>query len=576
MSSAELALTGGLSLGVNVKAKFGAGDDLQIYHDGNDSIVKDAGEGGLSLRGTSYVKITSGSGATEYLATNTTTGAIALKHSGSTKIYTTSTGVDVTGSVTCDGASIAGQTSINSDTGTTNDAVNVLNLTHTSTSTTANGFGVGLGFFTENSTYSTTNEIGRIEVIETNEPVLDDDMVFYNKTNNTLTEKLRLNSTGVDVTGSVTADGLVNNGDVVFSKSSTGVPTLKMSGFAGANNPYGVINFYNEDGSQQGPNNAVQIKALAKNVDGSGGQLAFHTSTGTAAVGADALERMRIDSSGNVGIGTTAPDQTMHIHKGSAGTVVSDGNAVLTVENSSHSVLQMLAPKSQYNIIVFGNPTDGALSGRIQYDNNNKVMQLWTNSTERLRITSAGSVGIGTSSPTALLHLNSTTANPTGIGIQNSQRYYAIESEGYGLRVKDVTAGGLERMRIDSSGKLIVNGGMIQLNGNELGGISVFVADDTVATIDTPRYGGFMHITMSGESSYPSAVYSGKFFYDTGGSTAMTKISTLTGSYLDASTATLSGTTGTNGRITVSAASNKTIQIENRQGVNRYFQVTFS
>ena len=66
-------------------------------------------------------------------------------------------------------------------------------------------------------------------------------------------------------------------------------------------------------------------------------------------------------------------------------------------------------------------------------------------------------VGIGTTSPSALLHLNSTTANPTGIGIQNSQRYYAIESEGYGLRVKDVTAGSLERMRIDSSGNVLIN-----------------------------------------------------------------------------------------------------------------------
>ena len=307
MSSAELALTGGLSLGDNVKAKFGAGDDLQIYHDGSHSYVSDQGTGRLVL--------------------NSSGGGVRIEKSPS-----------------------------------------------------------------ENMAIFTPD--GNCEL-------------FYD---NAL--KLATTSTGIDVTGSVTADGLVNNGDVVFSKSSTGVPTLKMSGFAGANSPYGVINFYNEDGSQQGPNNAVQIKALAKNVDGSGGQLAFHTSTGTAAVGADALERMRIDSSGNVGIGTTAPDQTMHIHKGSAGTVVSDGNAVLTVENSSHSVLQMLAPKSQYNIIVFGNPTDGALSGRIQYDNNNKVMQLWTNSTERMRITSAGNVGIGTTSPSEKLHIETSTASP--------------------------------------------------------------------------------------------------------------------------------------------------------------------
>jgi len=107
-----------------------------------------------------------------------------------------------------------------------------------------------------------------------------------------------ISQTGIDVTGSVTADGFVNNGDVVFSKSSTGVPTIKMSGFAGANSPYGVINFYNEDGSQQGPNNAAQIKALAKNSDGSGGEFAFYTSTGTSSEGADATERLRITGAG--------------------------------------------------------------------------------------------------------------------------------------------------------------------------------------------------------------------------------------------------------------------------------------
>jgi predicted RNA-binding protein len=57
--------------------------------------------------------------------------------------------------------------------------------------------------------------------------------------------EIGLNPEGnIDVTGSVTADGLTNNGDVVFSKSTTGVPIIKMSGFANANSPYGIINFY--------------------------------------------------------------------------------------------------------------------------------------------------------------------------------------------------------------------------------------------------------------------------------------------------------------------------------------------
>ncbi len=43
-------LTGNLSLGDNVKAQFGASDDLQIYHDGSHSYIVDAGAGDLTLQ----------------------------------------------------------------------------------------------------------------------------------------------------------------------------------------------------------------------------------------------------------------------------------------------------------------------------------------------------------------------------------------------------------------------------------------------------------------------------------------------------------------------------------------------
>ena len=68
-----------------------------------------------------------------------------------------------------------------------------------------------------------------------------------------------------------------------------------------------------------------------------------------------------------------------------------------------------------------------------------------------MTITTGGNVGIGTTSPTQLLHVNSSTNNPTGIGLQNSERYYAVRSNNYSLVFSDETVG-LERMRIDSSG----------------------------------------------------------------------------------------------------------------------------
>ena len=142
---------------------------------------------------------------------------------------------------------------------------------------------------------------------------------------------------GATFGGTVTTDGITNNGDVVFSKSTTGVPIIKMSGFATAGNPYGIINFYNEDGSQQGPNNAVQIKALAKNTDGSGGELAFHTSTGTGSEGADAVERLRIGSSGQVTIKAAGADasRTLSIQGTNGSSQTYQFNIVADGENSA-------------------------------------------------------------------------------------------------------------------------------------------------------------------------------------------------------------------------------------------------
>ncbi len=97
-------LTGTLNFGDNVKAQFGASADLQVYHNGFHSIVADVGSGDLLLRGAN-VKIQSHDGSSDLL-TAFPTGAVNLNYNGSTKLSTTSTGIDVTGTVVADGAQI--------------------------------------------------------------------------------------------------------------------------------------------------------------------------------------------------------------------------------------------------------------------------------------------------------------------------------------------------------------------------------------------------------------------------------------------------------------------------------------
>ena len=105
-------LTGNLSLGDNVKAQFGAGSDLQIYHDGSDSFVKDTGTGDLYLQGSSNIFFRKGNG-NEVFAHFADDGACKLRFDNSTKIATTATGIDVTGTVVTDGVTVDGTLKIN-------------------------------------------------------------------------------------------------------------------------------------------------------------------------------------------------------------------------------------------------------------------------------------------------------------------------------------------------------------------------------------------------------------------------------------------------------------------------------
>ena len=112
-------LTGDVSFGDNDKAIFGAGSDLQIYHDGLSSIVKDAGTGNLNLQ-TNGARLNiqgTGSGSTKTMAAFVDGGTVQLSHNGNQKFNTTATGINVTGTVTADGGTFSGVLNINASTG---------------------------------------------------------------------------------------------------------------------------------------------------------------------------------------------------------------------------------------------------------------------------------------------------------------------------------------------------------------------------------------------------------------------------------------------------------------------------
>ena len=103
--------TGDVSFGDNDKAIFGAGSDLQIYHDGSNSYIDEsAGLGNLIIKGANVQFRTPTNETYLNLGNN---GAVTLYYDNAAKLATTSTGIDVTGTVTAtafsgDGSSLTG------------------------------------------------------------------------------------------------------------------------------------------------------------------------------------------------------------------------------------------------------------------------------------------------------------------------------------------------------------------------------------------------------------------------------------------------------------------------------------
>jgi hypothetical protein len=86
----------------NAKAKFGTGGDLEIYHSGSDSFIKDVGDGALNVY-SNAVDFFNAAGS-ERTARFIGGGSNILFNAGAIKLQTNATGIDVTGVITDDGA----------------------------------------------------------------------------------------------------------------------------------------------------------------------------------------------------------------------------------------------------------------------------------------------------------------------------------------------------------------------------------------------------------------------------------------------------------------------------------------
>jgi hypothetical protein len=92
-------MTGDLLMGDGIVSRFGASQDLRIYHDGSNSYVQETGTGDLILGGTNNVVIKN-SALDENMIHCAADGSVTLYHDNSAKLATNSNGIQVTDRVT--------------------------------------------------------------------------------------------------------------------------------------------------------------------------------------------------------------------------------------------------------------------------------------------------------------------------------------------------------------------------------------------------------------------------------------------------------------------------------------------
>ena len=150
---------------------------------------------------------------------------------------------------------------------------------------------------------------------------------------------------------------------------------------------------------------------------------------------------MRVDGSGNVGIGTTTPDAKLHVHKNSAGSVTAISQSTLVVENNSANAISMLTPNSTTSYLVFGDPEDNQ-RGYLSYSHADDRMTFKVAGSERMYIDSSGRVGIGVVPSSAELEVNGHFAATTKSFIIDNPKtggklqYGVVESDEHGVYVR--------------------------------------------------------------------------------------------------------------------------------------------
>lgn len=413
-------MTGNTTHGDNVRSLYGASGDMQIYHDGSNSYVRDVGTGRLWIdsNGEGVSIISDGSSSTP-MANFYKDGAVELYHNNVRRFRTNDLGgVSIDHTSGSMGNSFFGAVS-----GATNGFQIANSSSNEMTYTFQNGSNsqvlkilnngnVGIG-----TTSPTTklNVSGNIAVSSGSYLSFIDSNLSYNKIGR------NTSAGGIQITtGGIATMNLLDNSNVGIG-TTTPSEKLHVKG-----------NILVED------NDSTDTVAQIGNSGDDGWLNLYANGTSKAFIGSNAVSYF---NGGNVGIGTTSPDYQLEVEKTSA----------------------------QATIGITGGATDARLHLKtnngdwmLQNDYSNNGALSFYNSGHRLVVAKNGNVGIGTTSPSTKLEIVS-AANEEGISIvdsSNNVKYKVRQFTGYAYS-SFYNASNTEQVRINSNGTSWFNGGNV-------------------------------------------------------------------------------------------------------------------
>jgi hypothetical protein len=395
--------TGGtdVAFGDNDKAVFGAGSDLEIYHSSNQSIIKESGAGSLLIQGDN-IRLQKVDGS-ENMITAVNDGAVTLYDNGSAKLATTATGIDVTGVITTDGMTTSADITFGDNDKAIFGAGSDLQIYHSGTTS----------FITENG-------IGDLRIGGNNLLLRSDDIFvqsedgtanaarFNSTTGVTLyragAAKLATTSSGIDVTGTVTADGLTVDGDAAVAGTTgvtadngtitTGKDSASSRTHWSMNNPNGEVAKWDSNGTDLLHYITDEYKVYtagnkAFEIDGNG-DISFYEDTGTTA-------KLFWDASAeSLGIGTSSPQAYLHVYGNSAETLRLQGNDEFTYLSFRGTV----GTEQTLGYVGFANDTGTAADLNLS-NSQSGAISFSANGAERMRIDASGNLLVGQSTSTA-------------------------------------------------------------------------------------------------------------------------------------------------------------------------------